>query len=105
MNLLDEFDKTVQKFIYEDSVKSEKRLRECYEFLSEFCHPNFHSNLLAIDLDKSSSLFKLRYETDPRPAEFHVINYLLICIPVFIALFDDAQEILNNLSLSPPQGA
>lgn len=71
-------------------------LKESYEYLCEFCHPNFHSNSVAIDLDKSVPEFRFRYGQPMRDDEFQLIGYLLLSAPVFVALYDQIPDLLPS---------
>lgn len=64
-------------------------LRDDYEFLSEFCHPNFHSNTLAFEVDNKKHRFVFRYDTEFRRAECYLVGYLDISNPVFVWFFDE----------------
>jgi hypothetical protein len=71
-------------------------LKNCYEYLCEFCHPNFHSNSVALDLDKSVPEFRFRHGQPMREDEFNLIGYLLISAPAFVHLYDLIPEFLPS---------
>ncbi len=60
-----------------------------FGYLSEFCHPNFHSNSLAFELDKANGRLLLRYSTPAEKPEFEIIEYLTLANPFFVWLFDE----------------
>lgn len=98
LNLIDYADQAVSKHILGDNKGSHKMLRDQYDFLCEFCHPNFHSNALSYDLDKTNSEFAFKYNIEQiEKREFLVAESILISSPLFIELFDGVGKILNDL--------
>jgi hypothetical protein len=99
-NILNQFDfadKTVSKLFLSGDKKKFKLLRDSYEFLCEFCHPNFHSNKLSYDLDENNGVFIFRYKGDRvEKAEFSIIGYILISASLFLDLFDLAGDLFDE---------
>ncbi len=73
-------------------------LRDHYEFLSEFCHPNFHSNYISCEVDRSKSRFVFRYDDEPRKEEYSLIEDLDISNPLFVWLFDEFGKLLPQVT-------
>ena len=96
LTMLEYADKSISKHILGGSVRQYDILSDCYIFLCEFSHPNFHSNSVAIDLDKSVPAYKFRYGKAMRDNEFNLIEYLLLSTPLFIELFDSLVELLPD---------
>jgi len=69
-------------------------LRESYDFLCEFAHPNFHSNKIAFDLDKLGKRIVLRHNEPMHDNEFRIVGYSLISTPLHIELHDAIDEVL-----------
>jgi hypothetical protein len=94
LTLLEHADKTVSKNILDGTAKQYNILTDCYTFLCEFSHPNFHSNYIAFDLNKEKGQFVMRHGEPMRDIEFNLIGYLLISSPIFVSLFDKIGDIL-----------
>jgi len=69
-------------------------LTDCYKYLCEFSHPNFHSNTVAFELDKEAKEFKIRHDDPMRDQEFDLIGYLLISTHIFLNLYDKLEDVL-----------
>jgi hypothetical protein len=93
MTMLDYADKSVSKKILGGSTTEHAMLRESYDHLSEFAHPNFHSNKLAFDLDKSTGRFVFRTHNMPDEA-FAIIGYLVLASSFYVGLHDSIDEFL-----------
>jgi hypothetical protein len=90
-------DNIMNKLFFNADKKEFKPLRDNYEFLCEFCHPNFLSNKLSYDLDENNGVFIFRYEGERiEREEFSVIGYILISAPLFLDLFDLAGDLLDK---------
>lgn len=94
LSMLEYADKSVGTAVMGGSVSQYNILKGSYEFLCEFAHPNFHSNSVAIDLDKSIPEFRLRHGQPMRDREFDLIRYLLLSAPIFVDLFDQIPDLL-----------
>jgi hypothetical protein len=64
-------------------------LRDNYDWLSDFGHPNFLSNCSAFTVDKANRRFVFRHEGDIQESDFELMVYLELSAGVFILLFDD----------------
>lgn len=80
-------DESVSRQVLGGASKEHTMLRESYDFLCEFAHPNFHSNKIAFDLDKVGSRFVLRYREPMHDDEFglsatcsYLLRYISICM-------------------------
>jgi len=84
MNQLDDADKILDK-----ELLGQKKgiLRDNYEFLCEFAHPNFHSNSVAFAIDKPKESIIFRYDRVLTKKEF-LIGYIATSTDVFIWFFD-----------------
>jgi hypothetical protein len=69
-------------------------LTDCYKFLCEFSHPNFHSNFVAFDFNKEKQHIVMRHSEPMKDIEFNLIGYLLLSSPIFVSLFDKVGDIL-----------
>lgn len=96
LTMLEHADKTASKHLFEGKVKGQQLLKESYEWLCEFCHPNFHSNAVAIDIDKSVPEFRFRHGQPMRNHEFNVLGYLMLSASIFVELFDQIEPMLPN---------
>jgi hypothetical protein len=94
LNMLEYADRSISKNILGGKAKEHDILTDCYKFLCEFSHPNFHSNTVAFELDKEAQEFKIRHYDPMRDSEFDIIDYLLLSAPIFLALFDKIEEVL-----------
>ena len=99
LSMLDYADVSVSTRILGGTSKEHAMLRESYDFLCEFAHPNFHSNKIAFDLDKASKKFVLRHRQPMHDDEFKIVSYLLISTPIHVELHDAIEEVLPAASL------
>jgi hypothetical protein len=97
LNMLEYADRSVSKNILCGKAEEHNILTDCYKFLCEFSHPNFHSNTISFELDKESQGFKIRHYDPMRDREFDIIGYLLLSAPIFVALFDKIEEVLPKV--------
>jgi hypothetical protein len=74
-------------------------LLDCYNWLSEFAHPNFLSNASAYTLDIPNRRFVFRHEGDIQESDFQLITYLDISAGLFVQLFDDYLRLLTENGL------
>ncbi len=84
MNQLDDADKILDKEFFN---QKKEMLRDNYEYLCEFAHPNFHSNSIAYNIDKSKNSIIFRYDGILMKRDF-IIDYLDISTVVFIWFFN-----------------
>jgi hypothetical protein len=100
LDMLDYADRSISKNILGGRAKEHDILTDCYKFLCEFSHPNFHSNTISFELDKEAQEFKIRHYDPMRDGEFDIIQYLLLSAPIFVALFDKIEEVLPKVECS-----
>jgi len=86
MSMLDYADRSISKSIMGGKATEHAMLRESYDHLSEFAHPNFHSNSLAFDLDKTAGRFVFRAQMPERA--FAMIGYLVLAASLYVQLHD-----------------
>lgn len=86
MKMLDYADRSINRSIIGSRAEEHAMLRESYDHLSEFAHPNFHSNKLAFDLDKTARRFVFHAEL--RDEAFAMIGYLLLASSLYVPLHD-----------------
>jgi len=86
MTMLDYADRSVNKTIMGSKATEHAMLRESYDHLSEFAHPNFHSNSLAFDLDKTAGRFVFHSQMPQRA--FAMIGYLVLAASRYVQLHD-----------------
>jgi hypothetical protein len=94
LSLFEEADKSANISILRGTAKQYCMLKDSYEFLSEFCHPNFHSNSTAIEVDKSVPEFRFRHGQPMRDEEFKLIGYLPLSTSIFVAFYDLIPDLL-----------
>ena len=94
LTLLEHADRTVSKNIMGGTANQYDILTDCYKYLCEFSHPNFHSNSIAFDLNKEKRQFVMRHSEPMKDIEFNLAGYLLLSSPIFVSLFDKVGEIL-----------
>ncbi len=96
LSMLEYADVSVSRRILGGRAKQHTMLRESYEFLSEFAHPNFHSNKLSFDLDKPARRIVFRHEQRMQDEAFDTIGYLHIAASLHVALHDAIDEVLPS---------
>jgi hypothetical protein len=69
-------------------------LRDNYDWLSEFAHPNFCSNSTAYTIDREARQAVFRHDGQPRNSDFDLVSYLVTSAGLFIILFDRLNETL-----------
>ena len=69
--------------------KTTGMLRDGYDWLSEFAHPNFLSNNSAFTVDKANRRFVFRHEDNIQESDLQLLGYLDSSAFLFIRLFDD----------------
>lgn len=87
LTCIEKSDKYLDKYFFK-----EKRgmLQDCYDWLSEFSHPNFLSNISAFTLDRPNNRFVLQHgHGHPRQEDFQLPGYLDLSAALFVYLFDE----------------
>jgi hypothetical protein len=96
MTCIEKADRYLDKHFF----KAKKRMiQDNYDWLSEFAHPNFLSNVSAFSLDKEQNRIVLRHGSDLRKEDLHLLGYLDISNGLFIVLFDAFAERLKESGL------
>ncbi len=93
LSMLEQAEKSVNMSILGESAKSRDILTDAYEYLCEYCHPNFISNSLALSIDKKKRVFEFRHEIPFQCSELELAGYVLISGSIFISLFDLVVEL------------
>jgi hypothetical protein len=78
------------RFLDSEVFEGEKHmsLRDCYDWLSEFAHPNFLSNSSALTLDKETGRIVFRHDGELIARDLDIIGYLWISAELFLECFD-----------------
>lgn len=97
LNMLEYADRSVSRHILHNTEGEHIILKDCYEHLCEFSHPNFHSNTAAFELRKEEKRFYFKYDMKMGYDHFKLIDYLLISNPIFIELFDKLDGLLPQV--------
>lgn len=98
LTMLEYADKTVNKHVVSGANKPLPLLTDPYNWLCEFCHPNYYSNAIAIDVDKSVPEFRFRFEQPMRDTEFGLLGHLMLSAPLFVEIFDLIPKMLPDHS-------
>lgn len=97
MKMLDYADKMFSSKIMKSDLIEPKMLRVSYEYLCEFCHPNFHSGSLAYELDKENQQLIFNHARQKLiKKEVNLTNYVFIGISSFIQMCDQIEEIVDS---------
>lgn len=97
LSLLEQADEAVSKDLLGGTSKQHKILSANYNFLCEFCHPNFYSSTLAYRLQEQSNECVMRYNGEILEEEAKLFDYLLISSPLFIELYDRIESLIPPL--------
>jgi hypothetical protein len=62
-------------------------LLDCYNWLSDFAHPNFLSNASSFSPDKTNRRFVFRHEGDIQESDFQLMVYLEMSAMLFVRIF------------------
>ena len=98
LTCIEKADKYLDKHFFE---AKERMLQDCYNWLSEFAHPNFLSNISAVTLDKPNHRLVLRHGSDLQEVDFQLPDYLEISSGLFVILFDAFTERATDGCLAP----
>ena len=99
--LLEHATKAAKKVTFADQPMPDGLLTELYDFLCEYCHPNFSSNSVAFHLDKEGHQFRMRHDCKILKEEAGLIENLLISLPLFIDLYDGIPSVLATINATP----
>jgi hypothetical protein len=87
-------DKYLDSYLFKEK---KGMLRDGYDWLSEFVHPNFCSNCSSFTNDKANRRFVFRHDGGIQESDFDLIGYLKISAGLFICLFDHSTRRLTTL--------
>ena len=71
LTMLEYADKSVSKHFLQGTAREHAILTESYEYLCEFCHPNYHSNSISFELNKEEKKFDFMYNKINVPINFY----------------------------------
>ncbi|EMK3674115.1 hypothetical protein V8132_004410 [Vibrio parahaemolyticus] len=98
MKLLDYADKAFSSKVMDNKLPEKNMLRVSYEWLCEFCHPNFHSGALAFQLDKDNGVMKFNHQKSSLIArELVIIEQLFIPTFAFLSMHEKTKHLLSTL--------
>lgn len=97
LSMLEYADKSASVHFFGGKSKEHDVLTDCYSYLSEFCHPNFHSNRTAIEVDHARQQYRFRHDQPMRDDECKVLGYILISGPIFVGLFKIIDELVPSI--------
>jgi hypothetical protein len=81
------------KFLNQNILGTKDNIvRDTYDWLSEFAHPNFLSNQTAFKLDKANGRFLFDHASAIRKEDFQLFSYLLLSASFFLPLHDQFAE-------------
>ena len=99
LSMLEKADESISKNILRGSTKTHHMLRECYDYLCEYAHPNFHSHTLAFTTDEARRRKVYRQQGDRMPdLAFGTIGSLVIGSLLHIELHDKIDLVLPSSS-------
>jgi len=101
LTLLQHATKAVKKVTFTNQSMPDGLLTEFYDFLCEFCHPNYSSNSVAFHLDKEGHQFRMRHDCKMLKVESGMIEHLFISVPLFIDLYDGIPRVLATIDAAP----
>ena len=76
-------------------------LRDGYDWLSEFAHPNFCGNSIAYSIEKETRQFVFRHDGEIRDIDFDLIGLLVISAGLFVDLFDQLTVKISDFRRVP----
>jgi len=89
MAMLVHADKVVSSEVLGGTKKEHTILTDIYEWLCEFCHPNFHSASISSSLDKGNEEYVFKYgQVNLVEREVNIIKNISIPALLFIDIFD-----------------
>lgn len=84
LTCIEKTDKYLDKHLFKEK---RKMLQDCYDWLSDYAHPNFLSNVSAFKFDKANHRFVFRHQDGQNGDERGLVGYLGICSTAFEFLF------------------
>lgn len=67
-------------------------IRDCYGWLSDYCHPNFLSNISSFKLNKKRRRMEFRHDAEFTKEDGQLIGYLGISAGIFVIFYRDIIE-------------
>ncbi|MFH1616199.1 MAG: hypothetical protein ABIG61_14075 [Planctomycetota bacterium] len=101
LTLIDAADKFLKREIIKNLSDEKKMLRENYDFLSEFCHPNFHSHTLGAEFNVEEKTVRFLRKSKILEREFGLFGYLAISGPIFLLFFDRIYNLIKTNETMP----
>ena len=92
LTCLEKADKYLDARFKEHGGVNTDMLLDCYNWLSDFVHPNFLSNCSAYAVDKANRRFVFRHGDDIQESDFQLMVYLEISAGIFVRLFNDCNH-------------
>jgi len=89
LTCLDRADKYLDKHLFKEKHRV---LRDGYDWLSEFAHPNFLSNVCAFRVDRERECLVLRHGEGALSEDIELLSYLGICAPIFTWLYESLSQ-------------
>lgn len=96
LTCIEKADKYLEKHLFKGKTEKKAILKDMYDWLSDFAHPNFLSNSTAITLDKQSYRFIFRHGSDLQERDFELLGYLDVSSSLFVFLFDEFARRIND---------
>ncbi|KGR32627.1 hypothetical protein OA39_05015 [Vibrio campbellii] len=98
MSMLDEADKAFNSKIMNGDVPDKKMLRTVYEWLCEFCHPNYDSASLSFELDKEKQVLVFKHnQSEVNELEGKLIQDVFIASYALLTMYDQVVVIAKSL--------
>jgi len=67
-------------------------IRDCYSWLSDYCHPNFLSNISSFKLNKKRRRMEFRHDAKFTKEDGQILCYLDISAGIFVIFYRDILE-------------
>lgn len=99
MTLIDSVDKVFFKPM-EDKVKHRKIFRNSYEWLSEYCHPNFFGQTLGVVRDGSKCIFDYNPSLEESEVNEFCLSLCMSCDSLF-AMYDECFSLISGHEKMP----
>lgn len=89
LTCIEKADKYLDKHLFKEKHGI---LMDGYNWLSEYAHPNFLSNVSAFTFEKEYHRFVFRHDDELNKSELDLMGYLSICSGLFVSLFDELSK-------------
>jgi len=94
LTMIDHADSALKATLFGEQSAKPPVLRDCYEFLCEFAHPNFHSHKLAVTFDSDTGLMHFRDNESMNEIETKLVGYALTSGSIFRYLYEETLKAL-----------